>query len=109
PPNEQLKYNFTNNISLAQLNIAGFEHSYDVIRKQVNKGSAVQAILKQLNIPADQAVAFGDGMNDKEMFQSVGASFVMENGHQDLFQHAHYQTTAAENAGIYNGLKKIGI
>lgn len=106
---EQSQYEISPRISLAQINVGGLDHSYDVIREHVNKGSAVQSILKHLNIPAEHAIAFGDGLNDKEMFQSVGTSFVMENGHQDVKKYAKYETTSNDHAGIYNGLKKIGL
>lgn len=108
-PEERAQYEFNSEIYLAQGNVEGFEHSYDVIRKQVNKGSAVEAVLKELKIPAEKAVAFGDGTNDKEMFQTVGASVVMDNGHKDVFPYAKYRTSSNAEAGIYNGLKKIGL
>lgn len=97
------------NIHLSQVNIEGLTHSYDIIRKNVNKGEAINTILKRLNISKEQAIAFGDGMNDKEMLQAVGEGFAMENAHPDLFPHAKHTTTSVTESGIYNGLQKIGL
>jgi len=108
-PDEAVFYELEENIRLAQVNLEGLEHCFDVIRKDVNKGEAVQQALKLLNISKENAIAFGDGMNDKEMFQSVGESFAMGNAHEDLFQYASHVTTSVSEDGIFNGLKKLGI
>ncbi|MBY7144188.1 HAD family phosphatase [Virgibacillus sp. NKC19-3] len=96
-------------LRLSEVNIEGAPQSYDIIRENVNKGEAVKTILKRLNISKEQAIAFGDGMNDKEMLQAVGEGFAMENAHPDLFTYANHTTTSVADSGIYNGLKKLGV
>src|SRR5690625_105768 len=108
-PGESKLYELEENVHLAQVNLAGHEHCYDVIRKNVNKGKAVQRAFELLNISKEEAIAFGDGMNDKEMFQSVGESFAMGNAHEDLFQYAKHTTTSVSEDGIFNGLQKLGL
>jgi Cof subfamily protein (haloacid dehalogenase superfamily) len=100
-------YKSAEGIHLSQVNVDGMRHCYDVIRNKVNKGYGVQMILKQLGISKEQTIAFGDGMNDKEMLQNTGESFAMGNGHPDLFQYAKHKTSEVTNSGIYNGLKKL--
>ncbi|HWO96646.1 MAG TPA: HAD family hydrolase [Bacillus sp. (in: firmicutes)] len=107
--NEPALYEQEHTIHLSQVNVEGFRHSYDVIRDTVNKGLAVQIILKHLGISKEKAIAFGDGMNDKEMLQAVGEGFAMGNAHPDLFAYAKHQTTAVTDSGIYNGLKSLGL
>lgn len=102
-------YQLEANLQLAQVNIAGVENSYDVIRKNVNKGTAIKQLQEQLDIPKAQTIAFGDGMNDKEMLQSVGEGFAMENAHPDLFAYAKHTTTSVSDSGIFNGLKQLGL
>lgn len=102
-------YKFVDDIHLSQVNIEGLEQCYDFIRDSVNKGEAVQYMINLLNINKDQAIAFGDGMNDKEMFQVVGESFAMGNADERLIAYAKHQTTTVEQSGIYEGLKKLGI
>ncbi|GAA0417076.1 Cof-type HAD-IIB family hydrolase [Virgibacillus salarius] len=96
-------------IHLSKVNVEGVENCYDIIRKQVNKGEAVKGVLKHLQIKKEQAIAFGDGMNDKEMLQAVGEGFIMENGDPNLLPFAKHQTTSVQNSGIFNGLKQLGL
>jgi Cof subfamily protein (haloacid dehalogenase superfamily) len=106
--NDVALYEEGNNIHLSSINVAGFkEHSYDVIRDEVNKGFAVQKVVDLLGFKPEEAIAFGDGMNDKEMLSLVGAGFAMGNAHPDLFQYAKYKTTDVENSGVFNGLKSL--
>ncbi|MRH43862.1 Cof-type HAD-IIB family hydrolase [Aquibacillus halophilus] len=102
-------YYTSDDIYFSQVNVAGLTHSYDVIRESVNKGHAVKAILDHLSIPKENAIAFGDGMNDKEMLQYVGEGFAMGNGHPDIFQYAKHRTTDVTESGIFNGLKSLGL
>lgn len=102
-------FKLDSDIELAPVHLDGVEHCYDVIRKSVNKGEAIKAVLTHLNISPKEAIAFGDGMNDKEMLQTVERGFAMENANPDLFQFASDKTTSVEHSGIYNGLKKLGL
>lgn len=96
-------------IHLSQVNIEGFRHSYDVISDKVNKGFAVSLILRNLGIDKEASIAFGDGLNDKEMLQVVGEGFAMGNAHEMLFTYAKHKTTSVTDSGIYNGLKWLGL
>lgn len=94
---------------MSPVNVAGLENAYDLIQKKINKGTAVKKVLDALNISADEAIAFGDGMNDLDMLQFVGHSFAMANGNPKIFEYAKYKTTSVQEDGIYNGLKKLGL
>jgi Cof subfamily protein (haloacid dehalogenase superfamily) len=96
-------------IHLSQVNVEGLKNHYDVIRDNVNKGYAVEMILKKLKIPNHASIAFGDGMNDKEMLQAAGDGFAMGNAHPDLYQFAKHRTTKVTESGIFNGLKSLGL
>ncbi|WP_186576105.1 HAD family hydrolase [Aquibacillus kalidii] len=96
-------------IYFSQVNVKGLEDNYDVIRENVNKGKAIKDILEMLTIDPKEAIAFGDGMNDKQMLQFVGNSFAMGNANPELFQYAKHRTTAVDDGGIFNGLKSLGI
>lgn len=102
-------YDFSDGIHLSQVNITGMQHCFDVIRDKVNKGVGVKFLLERLEIPREGSIAFGDGMNDKEMLSAVGEGFAMGNGHPDLFQHAKHKTTEVTNSGVFNGLKTLGL
>ncbi|WP_337969696.1 HAD family hydrolase [Virgibacillus salexigens] len=96
-------------IHLSGVNVNGVSNCYDIIRDSVNKGETVKKVLDHLQLYKEQAIAFGDGMNDKEMLQTVGEGFIMENGDPQLFPYAKHQTTSVDNSGIFNGLKKLGL
>ncbi|MEH7382666.1 HAD family hydrolase [Bacillus sp. JJ1533] len=103
------KFEHLNEIHLASVNVEGMKNCRDVIREKVNKGVAVKAVLAALQLSPEHAVAFGDGMNDKEMLSTVGSGFAMGNANPDLFSYAKHKTTDVENSGVYNGLKSIGL
>ncbi|MDT8859733.1 Cof-type HAD-IIB family hydrolase [Alkalihalobacillus sp. MEB130] len=107
---EQEKYEKWGGIHLSPVNVGGFkEHAYDVIRDKVNKGYAVEKVLQVLGISKEEAIAFGDGMNDKEMLAYVGEGFAMGNAQQELFAYAKHKTTDVTDSGIFNGLKSLGL
>lgn len=108
-PSQAALYALDDHIRLSQVHLKGTEHAYDVLRHNVNKGEAVKKVLEQLNIPKEQAIAFGDGMNDKEMLETVGESFAMGNAQPELFQYAKHKTTSVTDSGIFNGLKTLGL
>lgn len=52
----------------------------------VNKASAISVLADYHNIPLDQWVAVGDGMNDYEMLQECGVGLAVENGGKELLE-----------------------
>ncbi|HEX6594247.1 MAG TPA: HAD family hydrolase [Bacillota bacterium] len=107
--NDPSMYEVDSDIHLSPVPVESEANCYDVIRRQVNKGKAIKHILKELGISPKEAIAFGDGLNDVEMFQTVGESFAMGNAHPNLVPHAKHRTTSVYESGIYNGLKRLGI
>lgn len=108
-PSQTPLYEIDEDIRLSQVHVEGSEHAYDILRHTVNKGEAIKKVLECLNISKEQAIAFGDGMNDKEMLETAGESFAMGNAHPDLFPYAKHKTTSVTDAGIFNGLKTLGL
>jgi Cof subfamily protein (haloacid dehalogenase superfamily) len=105
--NEDRHYLNEGGIHLAQVHVEGMENCFDVIRDHVNKGFGVNCVLTHLGIGKEAAIAFGDGLNDKEMLMNVGESFAMGNAHPELFSYAKHKTTAVAHSGILNGLKTL--
>lgn len=108
-PEQVPLYEKENSVHLSKVRGTGIEHTYDIIRDKVNKGEAIKKILEHLNIPKEAAIAFGDGMNDKEMLQAVGEGFAMGNANPDLLPYAKHQTATVDESGIYIGLQQLGI
>ncbi|WP_071459700.1 Cof-type HAD-IIB family hydrolase [Bacillus massilinigeriensis] len=93
----------------SQVNVEDMNHCYDVIRKNINKGTGIKCLIDRLGIDQSETIAFGDGMNDKEMLSFAGIGIAMGNSSPDLFKYADRRTTAVTDSGIYNGLKSLGL
>jgi Cof subfamily protein (haloacid dehalogenase superfamily) len=81
----------------------------DVLPLDGSKAQGIEAMLQHLNISPEQAVAFGDGLNDKEMLTHVGLGIAMGNSHEELKPFADYVTTSVDDNGIRNGLNYAGL
>lgn len=77
----------------------------DVLPSDSSKAEGIHAMLKLLNISPEEAIAFGDGLNDKEMLEAVGLGIAMGNSHEELKPYANYITSHVDEGGIVNGLK----
>ena len=55
------------------------------------------------------AIGFGDSMNDKEMFEAVGYSVCMDNGHPDMKAMADYVCPAVGDDGLYKAFEHLGL
>lgn len=73
---------------------------FDVVNKNVNKGNAINDLLKVLNINKKNSLCFGDSINDIDMFKSVGISVAMANAIEDLKNIADYITDTNDEDGI---------
>lgn len=51
----------------------------EITNKNVNKWSAIEYLIKKLNIKQEEVVAIGDNVNDKEMIENAGLGVVMGN------------------------------
>jgi len=78
--------------------------SFDINIKGINKGIAVKKVCEALNIPIENTYAFGDGINDLEMLQTVGHPIVMENCNPKLDEYNFPKTDDVLWDGVYNYL-----
>ncbi|MDO7908292.1 Cof-type HAD-IIB family hydrolase [Paenibacillus sp. JX-17] len=81
----------------------------DVMPVGGSKARGIEAMLQKLNIPIEQTAAFGDGLNDKEMLETVGLGIAMGNSHPDLKPFADYVTTDVDKGGIASALRHFGL
>lgn len=63
---------------------AWWDRAVDIIPADSGKGTGVNKILDYYHLNRAQALAFGDGNNDIEMFQAVGTGIAMENASDSL-------------------------
>ncbi|MBD7969545.1 Cof-type HAD-IIB family hydrolase [Paenibacillus gallinarum] len=76
---------------------------------EVSKSAAIKRVLDYLNIPKEEAIAFGDGGNDIDMLEYVGLGIAMGNGNELLKQKADFVTKRASEGGISYALRKFGV
>jgi Cof subfamily protein (haloacid dehalogenase superfamily) len=81
----------------------------DVLPAGGSKAQGVAALLEKLGLTAADAVAFGDGLNDKEMLEYVGFGVAMGNSHPELLPYANFVTSHVDDRGIRNGLIEAGL
>ncbi|EBQ6113434.1 HAD-IIB family hydrolase, partial [Salmonella enterica subsp. enterica serovar Enteritidis] len=56
----------------------------EVMAGGVSKGEALQQVAESLGYRLNDCIAFGDGMNDREMLEMAGKGCIMAGAHQRL-------------------------
>ena len=72
----------------------------EVVRKGLNKAVGIDYIARQMGIPRDRIIAFGDEDNDLEMIDYAGVGVVMGNGIDQLKSIANEVTLSNNDDGI---------
>ena len=83
--------------------------SVDLLHADGSKARGIKRVCAALGVPLDETMAFGDGLNDVEMFKTVGYGVAMGDAVPELRALAQYQTGTVEEDGIYNALQHLGI
>ena len=75
-------------------------HIIEIVRKGLNKAVGISHIAKDLKIPRDRIIAFGDEDNDLEMLEYAGLGVAMSNGIDQLKNVANEITLSNNEDGI---------
>ena len=78
----------------------------DIVPYSVNKGNALKYFLRYFDAKPSELIAFGDGMNDKEMLELAGYSYAMENAEPALRKVAKYIAPSNNDDGVLQVLDK---
>ncbi|MEF2571516.1 MAG: peptidylprolyl isomerase, partial [Streptococcus salivarius] len=81
----------------------------DVVANGISKASGVEHVLEHENLKPVNAMMFGDGPNDMEIFDYVGLKIAMGNAAPELKEKADYVTGTVEEDGIFNALEELGL
>jgi hydroxymethylpyrimidine pyrophosphatase-like HAD family hydrolase len=79
---------------------------FDVTHRLANKGAAVRAVAKWLEIPPAEIAVIGDGENDVAMFDQAGLSIAMGNAQADVQAHADFVTDTCNNEGFATAMHR---
>lgn len=77
-----------------------FAQNMELTAPGVNKGSAVQALCRELGLEPTQVMAFGDAGNDLELLGWAGWSFAMGNASDEAKAAARYITGTNREGGV---------
>ena len=83
------------------------KYSCDVLPKGVSKAVGIELLLKHLEKGVEDAIAFGDGLNDREMLQYVGTGVAMGNCVEELRSIADIVTDTVDDNGLVNAMKQL--
>ncbi len=81
-------------------------HYADIVQKGISKGNGIQVFCDYFQIPIENTMAFGDGINDLEMMKMVHTSIAMGQGSQFIKAVASYVTDDVDKDGISKALKQ---
>ncbi|HLO90515.1 MAG TPA: HAD family hydrolase [Lentimicrobium sp.] len=80
----------------------------DMTGLTASKGTALKKIMEHCNVKAEEVMAFGDYLNDREMIEVAHHSYAMKNSHPDLFDSARNVTAHDNNNdGVIHEVKEF--
>ncbi|WP_327204829.1 HAD-IIB family hydrolase [Paenibacillus sp. DMB20] len=85
------------------------DHAVDVLPMGGSKAAGIARLIQKLGKKPEDAVAFGDHLNDLEMLQYVGHGVAMGNALPVVKKIASHVTTDVDRDGILHGLRHLGL
>ena len=81
----------------------------DILPIEASKARGIKDVCQYYGVDASECMAFGDGMNDLEMFDLVGYAVAMGDAKQELIARADFVTGTIEERGIQSVLEQFHI
>ncbi|MGT2912053.1 Cof-type HAD-IIB family hydrolase [Streptococcus cameli] len=85
------------------------KRALDVILKDSSKATGVAKIVESLGLKPENVLVFGDGPNDRELFDYAGISVAMGVSDPELQEKADFITKKVEEDGILYALEELGL
>lgn len=79
----------------------------DFNAKDAQKGNALKAVQEQHKITKEETMAFGDYLNDIELFEHAGIGYAVENAHPDVKKAAEFTTKSNDENGVEAVLEEL--
>jgi len=79
----------------------------ELLPKFVDKGVAVEKLMKHLDIKKDKVICIGDSYNDLPMLRHVGLGVAMGNAQKEVKEAADFITDSNDEDGIVKVIKKF--
>ena len=75
--------------------------------KKAQKGNALKALQESLKITKEETMAFGDYLNDLELFEHAALGYAVENAHEQVKRVAAYTTKSNDDFGVELILEEV--
>ena len=85
------------------------ENAVDILLKDNSKARGIQDVLNHFGFGIENAMAFGDGLNDVEMLETVGFGVAMGNAEPELKPLADFVTKDIREDGILYALETLKV
>ena len=82
-------------------------NNLEINQIHANKGEALAALARHLNLPETATMSFGDGLNDISMLKSAGIGVAMANAVQLCKEIADYVTLSNDEDGVAAAIEKF--
>lgn len=82
------------------------KENMELYASSISKGTGICHALDYLGIPRTESYAFGDGLNDMEMMETVGMGLVMENARPQLKEKASHILPSVDEDGVAFGIRR---
>lgn len=79
----------------------------EINQTHANKGQALLALARYLDVPVEKTIAFGDGLNDLTMLRAAGIGIAMENACPEALEVADWITASNDAHGVAVGMEKF--
>ncbi len=106
---EREKYSYFDELKKDYIMTSWHTGGFDMHINTRSKAEGVREIAKELGIERDEILCFGDGENDIEMLEYAGMGVAMGSAGKKVKDAADLVTEAAEEDGIYNACRRLGI
>ncbi|WP_342463140.1 Cof-type HAD-IIB family hydrolase [Ureibacillus sp. FSL K6-8385] len=84
-------------------------YSCDILPKNGSKARGIQKVLEKMDVPIENAIAFGDGLNDIEMLQAAGIGVAMGNAKEQVKEVADVVGGHVDDDGLAKVMKQLDI
>lgn len=81
----------------------------EIIPHGIDKGAGMAMVCRYFGAELNDAVAFGDSMNDYEMMECAGLSVAMGNSCEEIKNVADCVCESVEQEGIYHEFRRLGL
>ena len=85
------------------------ENAVDLTGTEFLKSKGVRTMYDHLGLLPEEAMAFGDDLNDIPMFRMVKYGICLGNGKEEAKKEAYYVTDTIENDGLSKALRHFGV